>query len=140
VIEYPPSRCLLWVKKQTSRPEISMSALPPKAGIADHDPNVRFVPIADIAVFRSVELIVQPDAHDVVRAADAIASSEAIVQAKPNDVESVVERCVKRRGTESGKGGSYDPHGFGTQIDKLIFDLRAPMLVKQPLGPTNGSE
>jgi hypothetical protein len=36
-------------QKQTSRFEIGMSALPPKADIADHDPDVRFVPEADIA-------------------------------------------------------------------------------------------
>jgi hypothetical protein len=38
------------------------------------------------AVIRSVELIVQPDAR--------LASSEAIVQAKPNDVEAVMESHV----------------------------------------------
>jgi hypothetical protein len=43
-----------------------MSALPPKADIAQHGGNVRFVPKAEVAVIRSVELIVQPDAHDVV--------------------------------------------------------------------------
>jgi len=36
-------------QKQTSRPEISMSALPPKADIVQHGGNVRFVPKADIA-------------------------------------------------------------------------------------------
>jgi hypothetical protein len=35
-------------QKQTSRPEISMSALPPKADIAGRQLNVRFVPEADI--------------------------------------------------------------------------------------------
>jgi hypothetical protein len=35
-------------QKQTSRPEISMSALPPKADIVQHGGDVRFVPIADI--------------------------------------------------------------------------------------------
>jgi hypothetical protein len=30
-----------------------MSALPPKADIADHDPDVRFVPKADIAAQRT---------------------------------------------------------------------------------------
>jgi hypothetical protein len=34
-------------QKQTSRPEISMSALPPKADIVQHDRDVRFVPEAD---------------------------------------------------------------------------------------------
>jgi hypothetical protein len=34
-------------QKQTSRPEISMSALPPKADIVQHGGNVRFVPQAD---------------------------------------------------------------------------------------------
>jgi hypothetical protein len=36
------------VQKQTSGPEISMSALPPKADIVDRNPHVRFVPKADI--------------------------------------------------------------------------------------------
>jgi hypothetical protein len=40
-------RPLLGVK-QTSRPEISMSALPPKADIASGQSDVRFVPKADI--------------------------------------------------------------------------------------------
>jgi hypothetical protein len=52
-----------------------MSALPPRADIAGRQLDVRFVPKADItkpagpfaeAVIRSVELIVQPDAQDVV--------------------------------------------------------------------------
>jgi hypothetical protein len=34
-------------QKQTSRPEISMSALTPKADIAQHGGNVRFVPCVD---------------------------------------------------------------------------------------------
>jgi hypothetical protein len=34
-------------QKQTSRPEISMSALPPKADIAERDQDVRFVPQPD---------------------------------------------------------------------------------------------
>jgi hypothetical protein len=37
-----------------------MSALPPKADIAECDWDVRFVPIAEVAVIKSVELIVQP--------------------------------------------------------------------------------
>jgi hypothetical protein len=43
-----------------------MSALPPKADIGSTFQDVRFVPKADIAVVKSVELIVQTDAHDVV--------------------------------------------------------------------------
>jgi hypothetical protein len=35
-------------QKQTSRPEISMSALPPKADMVQHDHDVRFVPKADV--------------------------------------------------------------------------------------------
>jgi hypothetical protein len=35
-------------QKQTSRPEISMSALPPKADIRRRASDVRFVPKADI--------------------------------------------------------------------------------------------
>jgi hypothetical protein len=41
------------------------------------------------AVIRSVELIVQPDAEDVV-GAEVIASLEAIVQSRPNNVAPVV--------------------------------------------------
>jgi hypothetical protein len=36
-------------RKRTSRGEFAMSALPPKADIAERDQDVRFVPIADIA-------------------------------------------------------------------------------------------
>jgi hypothetical protein len=36
-------------QKQTWRPAISMSALPPKADIAERDQDVRFVPEADIS-------------------------------------------------------------------------------------------
>ena len=43
-----------------------MSALPPEADIPHSRLDVRFVPYAEVAVIRSVELIVQPDAHDVV--------------------------------------------------------------------------
>jgi hypothetical protein len=35
-------------QKQTSCSETAMSALPPKADIVDHDPDVRFVPKLDI--------------------------------------------------------------------------------------------
>ena len=38
----------------------------PESDIVCDDGNVRFVPKAEVAVIRSVELIVQPDAHDVV--------------------------------------------------------------------------
>jgi hypothetical protein len=34
-------------QKQTLRPEISMSALPPKVDIVERDRQVRFVPIGD---------------------------------------------------------------------------------------------
>jgi hypothetical protein len=40
-----------------------MSALPPKADIGRHECDVRFVPLAEVAVIRSVELIVQLDAR-----------------------------------------------------------------------------
>jgi hypothetical protein len=43
-----------------------MSALPPKADITTLEEHVRFGPEAEVAVIRSVELIVQPGAHDVV--------------------------------------------------------------------------
>jgi hypothetical protein len=43
-----------------------MSALHPKADIRRRDWYVRFVPEAEVAVIRSVELIVQADAHGVV--------------------------------------------------------------------------
>jgi tripartite-type tricarboxylate transporter receptor subunit TctC len=48
-------------------------------------------------VIRLVELIVQPDAHDVVDVADAIVSSEAIVQSK-NTPEAIVQRLNKAIG------------------------------------------
>jgi hypothetical protein len=41
-------------QRQTSRSEISMSALPPKADIAGRDEDVRFVPEADIAQMRDL--------------------------------------------------------------------------------------
>jgi hypothetical protein len=43
-----------------------MSALPSKADISLADYDVHFVPKAEVAVIRSVELIVQPGTHDVV--------------------------------------------------------------------------
>src|SRR6516225_3199858 len=50
-------------------PRTPMSALPPKADMDQSGCDVRFVPKADIRLSarpRSVQLIVQPDAHDVV--------------------------------------------------------------------------
>ena len=41
-----------------------MSAILLKTDITERDRHVRFVPKAEVAVIRSVELIVQPDAHD----------------------------------------------------------------------------
>ena len=43
-----------------------MSALPPKADIRPRDQDVCFGPKAEVVVIRSVELIVQSDAKDVV--------------------------------------------------------------------------
>jgi hypothetical protein len=43
-----------------------MSALPPKADIRPRDQDVCFGPEAEVAAIRSVELIVQPDARDVI--------------------------------------------------------------------------
>jgi hypothetical protein len=43
-----------------------MSAIPPKADIRQRDLDVRFVPKAEVAVIRSVELIVHPGAKDPV--------------------------------------------------------------------------
>ena len=43
-----------------------MSALPLKADIRPRDHDVCFGPEAEVAVIRSVELIVQPGAKDVV--------------------------------------------------------------------------
>jgi hypothetical protein len=40
-------QCPLWVQKQTSRPDISMSALPPKADIGRQQLDVRFGPGTD---------------------------------------------------------------------------------------------
>jgi hypothetical protein len=60
--------------------------------------------------------------------AAAIASPEAIVQAKPNHVEAIVEGCVERRGAcwraaaaeggDGANGNSCESHCFGAQIDK----------------------
>ena len=49
----------------------SLKVLDPKrpireADITERNWDVRFVPKAEVAVIRSVELIVQPDAHDAV--------------------------------------------------------------------------
>jgi hypothetical protein len=41
-------------QKQTSRPELAMSALPPKADITERVRNVRFVPEADIGHYYSI--------------------------------------------------------------------------------------
>jgi hypothetical protein len=70
-------RCLLYPRKRTLGLSRVMSALCQKR---------TFAPSA-----RSGELIVQPDAHDVA----AVASPEAIVQANPNDVETIAEGCVE---------------------------------------------
>ncbi len=43
-----------------------MSALPPKADIGTQPRDVRFVPKAEVATIRSVELIVHAEANDVV--------------------------------------------------------------------------
>jgi hypothetical protein len=54
-------------QKQTSGCLSAMSALPPKADIAQVEENVHFVPKAGSrAVIRSVELIVQTGAKDPV--------------------------------------------------------------------------
>jgi hypothetical protein len=70
-----------------------------------------------------------------------IASLEAIVQAKPNNVEAIVERCAKGRWGERGYKEcvvlGYQLHCLRTQIHELIFDLRTPMLVKQPFESTS---
>jgi hypothetical protein len=59
-----------------------MSALPPKADIGSTCQDVRFVPKAEVAGIRSVELIVQLTAL----------SLEIEVQATPNDVAVIVCR------------------------------------------------
>ena len=48
-------------QKQTSRPEIWMSALPPKADIDRRSPDVRFVPEADIALSDDFSSAARPD-------------------------------------------------------------------------------
>jgi len=47
-------------QKQTSRSEIAMSALPPKADIAEYDWDVRFVPKADICTAAQISAIGSP--------------------------------------------------------------------------------
>jgi hypothetical protein len=124
-------------RRRSRRRGLFLLAVAAKAGA----PINAMAAIAVASLFMaSVELIVQPDAHDVVGC--FIASPEAIVQAKPNHVEAVVEGCVERRGAcwraaaaeggDGANGNSCESHCFGAQIDKLIFDLRTPMLVKQP--------
>jgi hypothetical protein len=54
--------CPLWGYWRTLKRFHWMSALPPKADIVERDRHVRFVPKAEVAVIRSVELIVQPGA------------------------------------------------------------------------------
>jgi hypothetical protein len=49
----PPMSAALG-QKQTFGPFITMSALPPKADIAERDRHVRFVPKADIAPQKSI--------------------------------------------------------------------------------------
>jgi hypothetical protein len=69
--------------------------------------------------------------------ARAIASSEAIVQAKANDVELITKSRIEgRRGRSrySQRDGRH-PDRISAQIDKLIFDLCTPMLVEQPFDP-----
>src|SRR5262249_9529955 len=65
----------------------------------------------------------------------AIASPKLIVQANPNNVELIAKGGVERRRYKTVTVESRDPHCFGAQIDKLIFDLCTPMLVKQQFGP-----
>jgi len=77
-------------------------------------------------------LIVQPEAYDVVDCCRRYRIKlEAIVQAKPNDVEAVVkgriEGCRRKGWTWNHKG--RHPYYLGPQVDKLIFDLCTPMLV-----------
>jgi hypothetical protein len=54
-------------------------------------------------------------------------TSEAIVQPKPNNVETVVERCAEGRWSEIGGGEEVvlgnQLHCLRTQIHELIFDL-----------------
>jgi hypothetical protein len=73
---------------------------------------------------------------------ETIPGSEMIIQTDAGDLDFVPEGCVegsRDRPQRPRKGGeSCDPHRFGAQINKLIFDLCTPMLVKQPFGPTTG--
>ena len=66
-------------------------------------------------------------------AARAVASSETIVQAKPNDVEAVVESDIEGGRGLAGKQYPYScyPHCLGAQIRPQIFDLRTPVLVEE---------
>src|SRR5215469_1620199 len=66
--------CPLWVISGHDCHEVAMSALPPKADIAERRGHVRFCPKADIRpefslAEQSVELIVQPDASSDFRVA-----------------------------------------------------------------------
>jgi hypothetical protein len=69
--------------KRTLKHFHPISALPPKADITGCDRDVRFVPKADIrceflSPSGSVELIVQPDAHNVVGCCHAMQTGQQI--------------------------------------------------------------
>jgi hypothetical protein len=57
-----------------------------------------------------------------------------IIQTDAGDLDFVPEDYVERRGICSwcAKRERGYAHRFGAQINKLIFDLRTPILVKQP--------
>jgi hypothetical protein len=86
-----------------------MSALPLKADIPRRHVGVRFGPIAEVAVIRSVELIVQPDAKDVVGCCplsphqrhEAVArreAGEALVKIGPSFTSATISRLARRKG------------------------------------------
>src|SRR5262249_53238542 len=86
--------------------------------------------------------------HPSFQPVSRAASPELIVQAKPNDVEAVVESGIEERGARSccwggarsdgASGESCDSYRLSAKVDELIFDLRAPMLVEQPFEPASG--
>jgi hypothetical protein len=65
------------------------------------------------------------------------ALSVAIIQSDANNMKLIAKGGVKGRRTiaDCGNRRRYDRYCVSAQIDKLIFDLRAPMPVKLPFGP-----
>src|SRR6266487_5868387 len=91
----------------------SLKALDPEWPIREADVHPRscyvaFVPKAEVAVIRSVELIVQPDAKDVVgccpryRLTSDTGCIEALVEIGPSYTSATISRLARRKGYIEG--------------------------------------